>query len=426
MIFKQFEQRFPMKHFTQIHLFLGLLLIFSCSENLDETLPEVSEESQAYSFSSRLKPPKLTAQRKIRDQLVVKYVSGLTEPQKQIVRDKYFVNSIKKCKCADERLEQWTLNMDSIGGVEEIKGEAATDPDLEGVDYQYQFQQNSSNVNTQMGSMESLLNLIKSENDGVTVAIIDSGLDFDHSGFETPFLYNSKAAGDYCIDNKMEEVSGWDFVNQDNVPEDAHGHGTIVTDIIERTVVEAPFQILPVKAFDSNGKGTTFDITCAIAFSVYKTDVKIINMSFGWYYEQFEILPDYINEASGEVLVICSSGNQGVYTDIFNHYPSGYDYYNILSVGGMGDSDVTIAPYSNYGPVSVDLAAPSYLIEFESGSGLVEVSGTSFSASFATARSIMLHSNYTSPIILKSLLVLDSDYNSSLFGLTKYPKVISP
>ncbi len=415
-----------MKHLKLTYLYLVLAMLCACTENIDQTLPEVSEDSRVISVRPRLKRPSLTAQRKVRDQLVVKYVPGLTEPQKQVVRDKYFVKSIKKCKCADEALEQWTFNMDSIGGVEEIKGEAATDPDLEGVDFQYQFQQNAVNTTTQVGTIESLLGLVKPDNDGVTVAIIDSGLDFDHSGFEDPILYNSKAAGDYCVDNNMEEISGWDFVNEDNVAEDGHGHGTIVTDIVERTAAGTPFQILPVKAFDSNGKGTTFDITCAIAFSVYKTDVKIINMSFGWYYEQFEILPEYINEASGAVLVICSSGNQGVHTDLFNHYPSGYNYSNILSVGGMGDAEVALASYSNYGPVSVDLAAPSYLISFENDTGLIEVSGTSFAAAFATARSVMLYSTYASPPLLKSLLVYDGDFNSSLFGKTKYPKVINP
>ncbi len=57
---------------------------------------------------------------------------------------------------------------------------------------------------------------------------------------------------------------------------------------------------------------------------------------------------------------VAAAGNDGINTDLIPHYPSSYDSENILSVASVDlvESNVELSSFSNYGTVSVDVAAP--------------------------------------------------------------------
>jgi hypothetical protein len=70
----------------------------------------------------------------------------------------------------------------------------------------------------------------------VVVAVLDSGLNFSHPDLQNIAWNNpGEIAGD-GIDNdgngRIDDVLGWDFVNNDNDPTDDHSHGTHVTGIL--------------------------------------------------------------------------------------------------------------------------------------------------------------------------------------------------
>lgn len=359
---------------------------------------------------------------------MVKYISGLTDSTKQTIRDHYGVYKIKRCDCADESLELWIFNPDSIqGGIEEIKGHASSDPDLEGTDFQYMFTQAPSGVSVN-GPTQQLAGMIQPGNAEVTIAIVDSGLDLDYSGFPEQFLYNSQIHDAPCQVGEMQEISGWDFVDQDNIPQDMHGHGTVVTDIIVRELIahDVNFDILPIRSFNELGEGTTFDITCGVVQALLKEDVDIVNMSFGWYLNESTILSQFIEQASDEVLVIASAGNQGVNNDLYPHFPSGYDYANVLAIAGMNDSLLELDTLSNYGYSSVDLAASFRNIPFLYQTDTIHHSGTSFSAAYATAKAAELFVSGETPAYQVSWLVSQAVHKDALNWKLKHPKMIVP
>jgi hypothetical protein len=81
------------------------------------------------------------------------------------------------------------------------------------------------------------------------------------------------------------------------------------------------------------------------------------------------------------VLVVASAGNAGQNIDVSPHYPSGYDLDNVVSVAATEQESPALRPDSNWGPRSVDVAAPgSHLLSTYLGQGYAYGSGTSYAA----------------------------------------------
>ena len=192
---------------------------------------------------------------------------------------------------------------------------------------------------------------ISTGNSGVTVAVIDSGIDYTH-----PDLAANYAGGD-------------DFVSADGDPMDDHGHGTHVAGTIaaamdnptgspaeaEGVVGVAPnARILAYKVCRADGSCDDFAIQQAIARAI--TDgAKVINMSLGQTaYSQS--LDDAVQDAwNAGLVIVAGAGNDGT-TEPF--YPAAFD--NVISVAAF-DEDHRRASFSNYGSW-VDISAPGNVI----------------------------------------------------------------
>ncbi len=204
----------------------------------------------------------------------------------------------------------------------------------------------------------------------VVVAVLDTGASYENFGSfkrapdlaQTRFWSNpGEAAGD-GQDNDgngfVDDVRGWDFVNDDAHPNDDHGHGTHVAGTIAGSTDNAlatagiAFQtsLMPLKVLNKNGIGTTVTIAAAIA---YATDqgADIINLSLGSDQDD-PILHQVIQAAVAQgVIIVAAAGNDG--SSSIN-YPARYS--EVVAVGAV-QYDLTRAPYSDYGP-ALDLVAP--------------------------------------------------------------------
>ncbi|MFH2065983.1 MAG: S8 family serine peptidase [Pseudomonadota bacterium] len=206
----------------------------------------------------------------------------------------------------------------------------------------------------------------------VIIAIIDSGVDLSHPDIIHNLWTNpGEIAGNGKDDDKngyIDDIHGWNFVDDNNDVSDSNNHGTHVAGVIAAegnnafgtTGVCWSAKLMILKFLDTRGTGNTTDEISAIQYAV-ANNAKIINASFG---ESGYLQGEYdAISASGSAgqLFVASSGNQGFDNDAKAQddkiYPGGYDIDNIISVAAS-DQDDQLPDWSVYGATTVDLAAP--------------------------------------------------------------------
>ncbi len=202
----------------------------------------------------------------------------------------------------------------------------------------------------------------------IVVAIIDSGIDYNHPDLaENIFVNPGEIPGNGMDDDHngfIDDIHGWDFVNFDNNPIDDLGHGThcagtvgaVGDNGIGVVGVNWHVRLLPVKFLNAGGFGSTAG---AIASIEYATMMGVQVMSNSWGGGGFsEGLRQAIQNANDAgILFVAAAGNGAANTDFIPNYPSNYDVPNVISVAATNAADVK-AGFSNYGVLTVDLAAP--------------------------------------------------------------------
>ncbi len=197
----------------------------------------------------------------------------------------------------------------------------------------YSKQWNLHNINIQSAWHET-------KGDGVTVAVIDTGVT------QVPDLKETKI------------VPGYDFVNDQVSATDDNGHGTHVAGTIAQSTnnnygvagVAYEAKIMPLKVLSASGGGTIADIAEAIRFAA-DNGADVINLSLGGSGES-QLMEEAINYAHQKgVVIIAAAGNS-------NQNAAGYParYPRVLGVAAL-DAAGKKAVYSNFG-AGVDLAAP--------------------------------------------------------------------
>ncbi|WP_161555187.1 S8 family serine peptidase [Dokdonia sinensis] len=204
------------------------------------------------------------------------------------------------------------------------------------------------------------------------IGVIDSGLRLNHPEFENRIWINNAETEDGLdSDNNgyVDDIYGWDFVNEDSDPTDDHGHGTNVTSILGMTGnndigyagVNWNSKIMTIKALDSNNSGFYSSMIEAIYYAV-DNGCDVINMSIGGN-SSSTALEAAINYCySQDVPIVISTGNQ----DGVIQYPAQYE--NSIAVGSTNPDDSRSSPFfwsstsgSNYGP-ALDYVAPGNYI----------------------------------------------------------------
>ena len=206
---------------------------------------------------------------------------------------------------------------------------------------------------------------------GVTVAVVDTGVDYTHSDLAGNIWTNPGEIPGDGLDNdgdgRVDDVHGWNFaggLNPDDDPMDTNGHGTHVAGTIGAvgnntvgvTGVNWDVSVMPLRAGDETL--TDFDVAQAFDFACAH-GAKVINGSFRSY-EYSQTILDAINRCPGALFVF-AAGNEANNNDVNPAYPCGNLADNILCVAATASND-TLAGFSNWGATSVDVAAPGQSI----------------------------------------------------------------
>jgi subtilisin family serine protease len=230
----------------------------------------------------------------------------------------------------------------------------------------------------------------------VVIGVIDSGVDITHPDLAANIWRNPGEIPGDGIDNDgngfIDDVTGWDFVSNDNTPQDGNGHGTHVAGTIGavgndgRGIAGVNWQvsILPLKFLSDSGSGST---SAAIAAINYATDlrnrgVNIVATNNSWGGGGYSTaLRDAIRRhGEAGILFVAAAGNDAANNDVTPSYPANYDLPNVISVAALDRSD-RLASFSNYGATTVHIGAPGVAIYSTTpGNRYASYNGTSMAA----------------------------------------------
>jgi subtilisin family serine protease len=228
----------------------------------------------------------------------------------------------------------------------------------------------------------------------VIVAVIDSGIDLNHPDLAPAIWTNPNEVAGNGIDDDgngyIDDIHGWNFINDTGNVQDDLGHGTHVSGTIGAVGnngigvvgVASGVTIMPLKFIGSDGDGAIDDAVKAIYYAV-NHGARVINASWGGS-NYSPMLDTAIRYASAhDVVFVTASGNEGTNNDQSKGYPAAERLPNVLSVAAV-DSMGRLAPFSNYGVNTVDLAAPGVKIRSTIPGGYDTYTGTSMASPHVT------------------------------------------
>lgn len=228
------------------------------------------------------------------------------------------------------------------------------------------------------------------ESPDAVIAILDSGVQIDHPDLASNIWLNKKEVPNNNIDDDkngfIDDVNGWDFVN--NVPdpapkfksgftEDGILHGTIIAGIAAASGNNAAgvagvtwkAEIMPLKILDDKGEGNASKVIKAIDYAI-TNGANIINLSFiGFGYSKS--LDEAVKRAyDAGVIVVAAGGNEvgqgdGYYLDETPMYPvcldGGAGENRVIGVAATDTMDQK-ATFSSFGYKCIDISAPGVSI----------------------------------------------------------------
>lgn len=230
---------------------------------------------------------------------------------------------------------------------------------------------------------------------GTIVAIVDSGIDARHPDLSERLWINPREIpGNFFDDDGnglVDDVNGWNFLdNNANLSDDA-GHGSHVAGIIAAASdngvgisgVDWQARIMPLKFIDAAGNGSLSDAVRAIQYAI-NNGARVINASWGGSTPSKALNDAIRNALNHEVVFVTAAGNESVNNDVYRSYPAAYRLPNVLVVAAVNPGG-QLAGFSNFGPKSVDLAAPGVDIRSTlPGGNYGTISGTSMAAPFVS------------------------------------------
>ena len=261
----------------------------------------------------------------------------------------------------------------------------------------------------------------------VIVAVVDTGVDYNHEDLKDVIWVNTKEIPGNKIDDDnngyIDDINGINVLERDTNGKatmnvfDRHSHGTHVSGTIGAKQnnrigiagIASNVRIMGLRTVPNSSDETDVDVAEAFIYAA-KNGAKIINCSFGKSKNEGKnLIPEtlkYIQDNYG-VLVIAAAGNSSQDIDRTPTYPASHKNENLLIVASTTSSG-TMSGFSNYGKVDVDVAAPGSNIYSTTPNGRYEMmSGTSMASptTAGVAAEVLSHNPQLTALQLKSILM---------------------
>jgi subtilisin family serine protease len=269
----------------------------------------------------------------------------------------------------------------------------------------------------------------------VIVAVVDTGIDYNHEDLKSVVWKNEKEIPGNGIDDDgngyIDDVYGINTLIRDSNGKatsnnmDTHSHGTHVSGTIGAKQnngigiagLASNVRIMGIRTVPNNGDESDVDVAEAFIYAA-KNGAKIINCSFGKSKnEGKKLIPDtlkYIADNYG-VLVIAAAGNDSSDNDRNPTYPASFDNDNLLIIASTS-SNGKLSYFSNFGKNTVDVAAPgSNIFSTTPGNKYESMSGTSMATPTTVGLTAEVLSHYPDltykqlkDVIMNSVTKVDS------------------
>lgn len=201
------------------------------------------------------------------------------------------------------------------------------------------------------------------QGDGIVVAVVDTGVDYNHPDLAANIWTNVNEVDGNFIDDDgngfVDDVRGWNFMFNNNDPRDQNGHGTHVAGTIAALgnngigVIGVAWhsQIMPVTGLDDNGFGFDFTVAPAIIYAA-SNGADVINASWGGQ-STSQSIEEAIQFATGlGTVFVAAAGNLSL--DATNFFPaSSPEAIAVASSDPFGNFSF----FSDFGP-KIDATAP--------------------------------------------------------------------
>src|SRR5882762_9167062 len=198
----------------------------------------------------------------------------------------------------------------------------------------------------------------------VVVAVIDTGVDYNHQDLSGNMYRNARDCNANGVDDdgngRIDDCFGIDTVNNDSDPMDDAGHGTHVSGTIGAlgnngvgvVGVNWTVRIMACKFLDDFGSGTIDGAIDCLEYVKLMKDrgVNVVATNHSWSGGGFsQALYDAIEaHLQRGILFVAAAGNQTNDNDVTPRYPASYSLPNVLAVAATTRTDA-IAGFSNFG-----------------------------------------------------------------------------
>jgi serine protease len=202
----------------------------------------------------------------------------------------------------------------------------------------------------------------------VVVAIVDTGVDNTHPDLAANIWTNTDEVAGNGVDDDgngfIDDTWGWNFISDNNAPIDGNGHGTFCAGEIAAIgnngigiIGVAPSaKIMPVKAFDDSGSGSSDGAAAGIRYAA-DNGADVISNSYGCSSPcpSNPLEEDAVKYAHDlGVVVVFAAGNSR--DDVTQYSPQNQSNY-VITVAGSTELDTRIS-FSTIGSL-IAVAAPA-------------------------------------------------------------------